>query len=771
MGWPTKYTGEQIDLALEKGRNIRVVNNGWIRIESSVSNPTNLNLLKNPGNYTTSHFINGPDFGEVNISPINISIVLMGDNLYQFITALNKSYVRVSENSESEYGNWSIDQSEGSINPGPSAPISPIDGKTVWMDTSNPNFPTLKIYINSNWESIIPEGSMITDIYDPQGKKTDIFKYIEDTVASISSGSINAIDVHIADNTIHVTPDEKNNWNNSASKEDLQNSVNIMQSSLEDKIDQIVLSESGKIENLSNTTSELKTSLESHSNDSLIHPTKVKQLEWDSKADNDHIHNLDNNVIVDISNVNGDIPLDALPYDVKERVYVLNSKEELYSLKKNPVHNGDTICLETDNGVEWYFVTNDEYLGSEGIINDWSVKDPEITTVREWKSVCYGNGKFVAIAHASDIFAYSEDGINWTERKVGSSGIKYWNSICYGNGKFVAVSGNGTIAFSKNGIDWTVTGYSHVLTSICYGNGEYVVAGRHVDNYKSLIGTSSDGVNWKFIEANTNTDTEDELLSICYGNGKFVAVGYDMTNEAYTITYSTDAKTWANPFTIDSITEWGSVFFANDKFILIPSFGNTFASSTDGIEWDIIQASNIEENYWRTGCYANGLCVIISSSSNKFLYSIDGKTWNEDSITDVNTFWSSICYDNKKYVAVGYRLISGNYRGITATATLSLNVSKAFKEFAVSELNWNNVTNTPTTLAGYGITDAVTKEEYATVEEEIVQISSAIPSEVDLSQTAETHALYVEAANDLATLDQAFAGMDGIIAKLEAIAK
>jgi len=86
-------------------------------------------------------------------------------------------------------------------------------------------------------------------------------------------------------------------------------------------------------------------------------------------------------------------------------------------------------------------------------------------------------------------------------------------------------------------------------------------------------------------------------------------------------------------------------------------------------------------------------------------------------------------------------------------------------------MNWNNVTNTPTTLAGYGITDAVTKEEYATVEEEIVQISSAIPSEVDLSQTAETHALYVEAANDLATLDQAFAGMDGIIAKLEAIAK
>ena len=32
-----------------------------------------------------------------------------------------------------------------------------------------------------------------------------------------------------------------------------------------------------------------------------------------------------------------------------------------------------------------------------------------------WYSVCYGNGKFVAVAYNSTIAAYSTDGINWTQ--------------------------------------------------------------------------------------------------------------------------------------------------------------------------------------------------------------------------------------------------------------------------------------------------------------------------------------------------------------------
>ena len=57
---------------------------------------------------------------------------------------------------------------------------------------------------------------------------------------------------------------------------------------------------------------------------------------------------------------------------------------------------------------------------------------------KSWKSVCYGNGKFVAVAQNSNYFAYSTDGITWTEGTI-SSTSRQWSSVCYGNGKFVTV--------------------------------------------------------------------------------------------------------------------------------------------------------------------------------------------------------------------------------------------------------------------------------------------------------------------------------------------
>ncbi|MCL2026097.1 MAG: hypothetical protein FWG92_04750 [Leptospirales bacterium] len=52
-----------------------------------------------------------------------------------------------------------------------------------------------------------------------------------------------------------------------------------------------------------------------------------------------------------------------------------------------------------------------------------------------WSSVCYGDGKFVAVA-SFIAAAYSEDGINWFETILPKD---TWRSICYGGGKFVAM--------------------------------------------------------------------------------------------------------------------------------------------------------------------------------------------------------------------------------------------------------------------------------------------------------------------------------------------
>ena len=69
-----------------------------------------------------------------------------------------------------------------------------------------------------------------------------------------------------------------------------------------------------------------------------------------------------------------------------------------------------------------------------------------------WVSVCYGNDKFVAVAHARKFAAYSTDGINWSEITMLVPGT--WESICYGGGKFVAViNGSQYVVCLKDSFD------------------------------------------------------------------------------------------------------------------------------------------------------------------------------------------------------------------------------------------------------------------------------------------------------------------------------
>ena len=105
-----------------------------------------------------------------------------------------------------------------------------------------------------------------------------------------------------------------------------------------------------------------------------------------------------------------------------------------------------------------------------------------------WSSVCYGNGMFVVVAEDTNYFAYSTDGINWTEGTI-SDTSRNWSSVCYGNDKFVAV------------------GYN-------YGSNGNLISGND-------FAYSNDGINWT---EGRSSDTSRYWYSVCYGNGKFVAV-------------------------------------------------------------------------------------------------------------------------------------------------------------------------------------------------------------------------------------------------------
>ena len=366
MGYPTKHQGPDIDVAIEKGRSLRVVNNGWIRLESSTNAPINLSVLKNPGNYIMSYWTDGPDLDSSNVKPLNITVVYVNGKLYQYANIAGMKYSRHAEYADAEYGNWCIDQEIGSINPGPNPPLNPVNNSTIWLDTSNAKYPILKIFSDGEWIEILPVGALRKNIYDPQGKELDIFQYIEDTVASAHIGESEVdFNQHINDTVIHVTQAEKDRWNTSATPDDVVAATERLKPALDAQVGTVVDECVVEIEALTVATTQLQSTVNAHVNDKTIHPSLEKQAEWDAKCDSEHTHHLDNNVTIDPSNIKGLIPSSILPYDVKERVYEVNSLTEMYALQKNPVHNGDVICVSTKDGDDWYFVINDEYLGTK----------------------------------------------------------------------------------------------------------------------------------------------------------------------------------------------------------------------------------------------------------------------------------------------------------------------------------------------------------------------------------------------------------------------
>ena len=763
MGWPTKYKGPEIDEALEKGRNLRIVNNGWIRLESSSSSPVNLGTLKNVGNYTMLYYSDHPSGLSEMYMPININIIRIDNKLYQIGQFGNLRYIRNMDVGGAKYGPWGIDQSLGSININPTAPANPVIDKTIWLDTSDPDHATLKIYTSAGWKEVVPNSAMREEVYDTQGKREDIFQYIDKAISDASIGSAGIdFEEHITDSTIHVTQADKDKWNKAATTEDITTAKDDVIVILESQIDSSVNENLDAITGLTQEINTVNSNLQAHTGNTTIHPTEEQQQSWDAKADADHTHYLDGKVTVDKDHVIGELSSDMMPYDVKERVYVVKSDEERLALTKNPLHNGDAVCVspEDGSGDMWYYVVDDTKLGDmSNLAIQWYETSNGLNN-RNWRSICYGNGKYVAVAYSSNTFAYSTDGINWIETTNGLND-RYWYSICYGNEKFVAVSDYpNTFAYSTDGINWTETTNglsSRNWESICYGNGKYVA----VAYSSNTFAYSTDGINW--IET-TNGLSSRSWNSICYGKDKYVAIAANSN----TFAYSSDGINWTEISNGLSKNGWNSICYGNGKYVAITSNNSTtFAYSIDGINWTEI-SNGLSNRYWTSICYGNGKYVVISQS-NTFAYSNDGINWTETSNGLSSRGWQSICYGNGKYVAVEYGSNTFAYwDGIIHVAA-----EAAFKEISTSgaSLDWNSITNKPTTIAGYGITDAASDADISALTQRVEQAEGHLMTLEELSNITTVEAKYDEALAAIEEIDSAFIDLDTILTKLENIAK
>ena len=272
-------------------------------------------------------------------------------------------------------------------------------------------------------------------------------------------------------------------------------------------------------------------------------------------------------------------------------------------------------------------------IGTNNDITDWQ----QVNNTNNFKSVVYGNGKFIALPSANQLIWYSTDGINWTS--IGVPGF-FASQIAFGNGQFVSVGYVGGVTptayvfTSVDGLTWTsrTPASNDIYGNLHYGNGLWVAIA--LNSYTSgAIMTSPDAITWTL---QTMPAGVGGLSGITYGKGVWVATTI-ASPATFIISY--DGITWS-----DISTGFGSttIFYQNGIFT------TGYHYSTDGINW-IPTGANLSP---RAITYGNGYFIaVFETGVNRIYYSENGINWTGLPVS--NTTFLGAAFGNNTFVAVG----------------------------------------------------------------------------------------------------------------------
>lgn len=183
-----------------------------------------------------------------------------------------------------------------------------------------------------------------------------------------------------------------------------------------------------------------------------------------------------------------------------------------------------------------------------------------------FQKVIFGGGLYVAVGDGVAMTS-ADGGATWFPFDATPIENHTWKSVAFGNGRYVAVSTDGYVAISLDGVNW---GASSILTGdwndIVFGNGVFVAV-KTVGTYSARW--SEDGVTWH----DTNIPTRG-LYTISFCDGLFVCA--DTTSTAYEIWTSQDGKTWTASSWLVTGHQWQTIAARPNRFVGVASSGASF---------------------------------------------------------------------------------------------------------------------------------------------------------------------------------------------------
>ena len=200
------------------------------------------------------------------------------------------------------------------------------------------------------------------------------------------------------------------------------------------------------------------------------------------------------------------------------------------------VSTSGSIAYSTDNGATW-------------------IQSIAVGAGPAFTDVAYGAGKFVTVAGTnaapSNVSRVSSNGITWTSSTLTASAG--WKSIAYGNGRFVAVRDVlGTANYSLDGSSWGDSLFNVTGTALAYGQGVFL----SVISGSTTIYSSEDGIYWKTRTAFSRTITSMAFNYTSINLGEFFTVGGQTEGATINIGARTKARASVTGGIIQEINEW-----------------------------------------------------------------------------------------------------------------------------------------------------------------------------------------------------------------------
>ncbi len=241
----------------------------------------------------------------------------------------------------------------------------------------------------------------------------------------------------------------------------------------------------------------------------------------------------------------------------------------------------------------------------------------------DWRAVCFGNGRFVALSYGQNTCQYSTDGTSWA---FGGNlpNVANWVSISYSlvgaTPTFVAVANGPRLV---NYVNATTLAFTTATKRITRVLGDFSIDGYVVGQTFAVTGSASN--DQTFTVAAVGTTTLDVVEAVTTEAASAAVV---MTPSSAYFAYSTDGgDTWSAAADPPTFSNWRSVCSNGaGRFVAVSKTSDTKAAySTDGTNWtdSVLPVAAV----WNNVCFGNGLFVASGYASTNCATSTDGNSW------------------------------------------------------------------------------------------------------------------------------------------------